>query len=123
MAGARPWSRSSRPPVRGRVHDITANVAEACRLDSPRRREVIRRQRRCSAGCCSSGQLENYAAVEGSAKSSAFAEGRRTYLMTAARSDEPAALTLVVARATNGVIGRDGDLPGASPPTSSASRR
>ena len=29
-------------------------------------------------------QLENYAAVEGSRKFKAFAEGRRTYLMTAA---------------------------------------
>ena len=64
--------------------DITDNVAEACRLDSPRRREVIRRHAPLFGRLFLKRQLENYAAVEGSAKFDAFAEGRRTYLMTAA---------------------------------------
>ena len=64
--------------------DITDNVAEACRLDSPRRREVIRRHAPLVGRVLLKRQLENYAAIEGSAKFSAFAEGRRTYLMTAA---------------------------------------
>lgn len=64
--------------------DITENVAEACRLDSPRRREVIRRHAPFGARMLLKRQLENYAAIEGSAKFSAFAEGRRKYLMTAA---------------------------------------
>jgi ubiquinone/menaquinone biosynthesis C-methylase UbiE len=64
--------------------DITGNVAEACRLDSPRRREVIRRHAPLFGRVFLKRQLENYAAVEGSAKFTAFAEGRRTYLMTAA---------------------------------------
>ena len=64
--------------------DITDNVAEACRLDSPRRREVIRRHAPLFGRVFLKRQLENYAAIEGSAKFAAFAEGRRTYLMTAA---------------------------------------
>ena len=64
--------------------DITGNVAEACRLDSPRRREVIRRHAPLFGRVFLKRQLENYAAIEGSAKFEAFAEGRRTYLMTAA---------------------------------------
>jgi hypothetical protein len=64
--------------------DITANVAEACRLDSPRRREVIRRQAPLVGRLMFQRQLENYAAVEGSNKYRQFAEGRRAYLMTAA---------------------------------------
>lgn len=64
--------------------DITANVAEACRLDSPRRREVIRARAPLLAKLVLGKQLDNYAAVEGSRKYNAFREGRRTYLMTAA---------------------------------------
>jgi len=64
--------------------DITANVAEACRLDSPRRREVIRSRAPLLAKLFLGRQLDNYAAVEGSRKYDAFREGRRTYLMTAA---------------------------------------
>lgn len=66
------------------LRDITRNVAEACRLDSPRRRQVIRRHAPLPARLLLRGQLENYAAVEGTRKYRAFAEGRRTYLMTAA---------------------------------------
>jgi ubiquinone/menaquinone biosynthesis C-methylase UbiE len=64
--------------------DITANVAEACRLDSPRRREVIRSRAPLFAKLFLGKQLDNYAAVEGSRKFNAFREGRRTYLMPAA---------------------------------------
>jgi ubiquinone/menaquinone biosynthesis C-methylase UbiE len=64
--------------------DITANVAEACRLDSPRRREVIRSRAPLLAKLFLGRQLDNYAAIEGSRKYDAFREGRRTYLMTAA---------------------------------------
>jgi ubiquinone/menaquinone biosynthesis C-methylase UbiE len=66
------------------MRDITGNVAEACRLDSKRRRQVIRRHAPLPARLLLKGQLENYAAVEGTRKFRAFAEGRRTYLMTAA---------------------------------------
>ena len=64
--------------------DVTGNVAEACRLDSPRRREVIRRQAPLAGRLMFGRQLENYAGVEGSNKHRAFVERRRAYLMTAA---------------------------------------
>ena len=64
--------------------DITSNVAEACRLDSPRRREVIRKHAPVLGRLLLKRQLHNYAAVEGSSKFDAFVQGRRTYLMTAA---------------------------------------
>ena len=64
--------------------DITANVAEACRLDSPRRREVIGRHAPATAKLLFRRQLENYAGIEGSKKHRQFVTGRRAYLMTAA---------------------------------------
>ena len=64
--------------------DVTANVAEACRLDSPRRRELIRRRAPLIGRLLFERQLANYAAIEGSNKYRQFAEGRRAYLMTAA---------------------------------------
>ena len=64
--------------------DVTANVAEACRLDSPRRREVIRERAPLIGRLLFERQLANYAAIEGSHKYRQFAEGRRAYLMTAA---------------------------------------
>ena len=64
--------------------DVTANVAEACRLDSPRRRELIARQAPLVGKLMFRRQLENYAGVEGSGKYRQFAERRRAYLMTAA---------------------------------------
>ena len=67
--------------------DITDNVTEACRLDSPRRREVIRKHAPLLGRVLLKRQLENYAAIEGSDKYTAFAEGRRTYLMTAASKE------------------------------------
>jgi ubiquinone/menaquinone biosynthesis C-methylase UbiE len=64
--------------------DITANVAEACRLDSPRRREVIRSRAPLLARLVYGKQLESYAGIEGSNKHDALVDGRRAYLMTAA---------------------------------------
>lgn len=64
--------------------DITGNVAEACRLDSPRRRKVIREQAPLIGQLVFRRQLESYAGIEGSSKYRAFAERRRSYLMTAA---------------------------------------
>ncbi|MEO8547072.1 MAG: class I SAM-dependent methyltransferase [Sphingomicrobium sp.] len=64
--------------------DVTGNVAEACRLDSPRRRELIRRRAPLAGRLMFRRQLENYAGIEGSGKYRAFAERRRAYLMTAA---------------------------------------
>jgi ubiquinone/menaquinone biosynthesis C-methylase UbiE len=66
------------------LKDITANVAEACRLDTPRRREVIARHAPLLSKLVLRKQLENYAAIEGSRKYQAFCEGRRRYVMTAA---------------------------------------
>lgn len=67
-----------------RFDDITPNVVEACRLDTPRRREVIDRHAPLIGRLFLRRQLENYAAVEGSKKFRAFEEGHRRYLMTAA---------------------------------------
>ena len=64
--------------------DITGNVAEACRLDSPRRRELIQRHAPLAGRWMFARQLENYAGVEGSGKYRQFVERRRAYLMTAA---------------------------------------
>jgi ubiquinone/menaquinone biosynthesis C-methylase UbiE len=64
--------------------DITRNVAEACRLDSGRRRAVIRRQAPLPIRMALKRQLANYAGIEGSGKYRQFTEGRRAYLMTAA---------------------------------------
>lgn len=69
---------------RADLRDITSNVAEACRLDSPRRREVIRRHAPMLGRLLLKRQLHNYAAIEGSSKFDAFVARRRTYLMTAA---------------------------------------
>jgi SAM-dependent methyltransferase len=66
------------------LRDITRNVAEACRLDTDRRRKVIRRRAPFLVRLLLARQLANYAALEGSRKFRAFAEGRRTYVLTAA---------------------------------------
>lgn len=67
-----------------RFDDITANVVDACVEDSGRRRAFIRSHAPLLARIALRRQLENYAAVEGSRKFTAFAEGARRYLMTAA---------------------------------------
>ena len=69
------------------LRDITANVAEACRLDTPRRRKVIRSRAPLPARLLFSKEFGNYAALEGSRKYQRFVSGERRYHMTAA---EPA---------------------------------
>jgi ubiquinone/menaquinone biosynthesis C-methylase UbiE len=64
--------------------DVTANVAEACRLDSPRRRELIRNHAPLLGRLLFRQQLYNYAGIEGSRKYRKLTDGRRAYLMTAA---------------------------------------
>jgi SAM-dependent methyltransferase len=64
--------------------DITANVAEACRLDTPRRLALISRHAPIAARMLFERQLHKYAGVEGSKKHLSFVDGRRRYLMTAA---------------------------------------
>jgi ubiquinone/menaquinone biosynthesis C-methylase UbiE len=64
--------------------DVTANVAEACRLDTPRRQAVIRERAPVIMRLALRQQLGNYAAIEGSSKYRQFVNGRRNYLMTAA---------------------------------------
>jgi ubiquinone/menaquinone biosynthesis C-methylase UbiE len=69
---------------RATFRDITSNVREACRLDSARRRALIRQQAPFLVRLMFTRQLENYAAVEGTSKYRAFADGRRLYVLTAA---------------------------------------
>ncbi len=64
--------------------DITGNVVEACRLDSPRRCALIRRRAPLFAKLVLGKQLDAYAAVEGSSKYQRFVDRQRLYLMTAA---------------------------------------
>jgi ubiquinone/menaquinone biosynthesis C-methylase UbiE len=64
--------------------DITRNVLEACRLDTPRRRTVLRRHAPLAGRLLLRRQLGNYAGLTGSRKYRAFAEGRRSYLMSVA---------------------------------------
>jgi SAM-dependent methyltransferase len=72
---------------RADFRDITRNVLEACRLDSGRRRNMIRRRAPFLFRLVFTKQLENYAGVEGTRKYRAFADGRRTYVMTAATKE------------------------------------
>jgi hypothetical protein len=69
---------------RAAFRDVTRNVLEACRLDTARRRKMIQRQTPLLFRLMFTRQLENYAAVEGTKKFRAFADGRRTYVLTAA---------------------------------------
>ena len=66
------------------LRDITANVVEACRTDSPRRRAVIAERAPLPARLLLRKQLGNYAAVEGSDKFRHFESGQRRYHLTAA---------------------------------------
>ena len=68
--------------LKAEFDDITKNVLEACRLDTPRRREVLRRHAPLAGRLFFRRQLSNYAGLAGSRKYRAFAEGRRSYLMS-----------------------------------------
>ncbi|MGZ2412262.1 ubiquinone/menaquinone biosynthesis C-methylase UbiE [Sphingomonas sp. F9_3S_D5_B_2] len=69
---------------RAEFRNVTENVVAACRADTPRRRQVLRRHAPLPARLFLNNQLANYAALEGSSKFAAFVDGRREYLMTAA---------------------------------------
>ncbi len=68
----------------GEIRDITANVLEACRLDTPRRQALMRRRVPWLYRLVLGKVLANYAAVAGSERFDDFREGRRKYIMTCA---------------------------------------
>jgi len=68
----------------GTFRDITQNAIEACRLDSPRRMQVIRDRSPWFVSMLFGKDLKSYAGVEGSKKFESFISGRRSYLMTCA---------------------------------------
>lgn len=70
--------------LEGAFRDITDNVVEACRLDSDRRRRLIRTRVPWLYWLLFRKELCNYAAVEGSRKFEAFRTRRRVYTMTCA---------------------------------------
>ena len=67
------------------LREITANVVDACRQDSPRRRDLIRAGAPLPARLLLRNELGNYAAIEGSKKFGRLVSGERRYYMTAAR--------------------------------------
>jgi len=70
--------------LNGEFRDITANVLEACRLDSARRRRLIEDRAPWILRTLLGKELRSYAGIEGSAKYEAFRSGRRTYVMVCA---------------------------------------
>jgi len=82
--GGRMASELSAAGFRFELREITPNVVDACREDSPRRREVIRKRAPLPARLLLKDELANYAAVEGSTKFKRFASGERRYYQTAA---------------------------------------
>ncbi len=69
----------------GEIRDITANVAEACRLDSGRRAALLRRAVPRFERALIGRWLGNYAALEGSRKFEQFQSGARGYFMSCLR--------------------------------------
>jgi ubiquinone/menaquinone biosynthesis C-methylase UbiE len=68
----------------GALRDITANVVEACRLDTPRRQALMRRRIPWLYRVVLRKALWNYAAVAGSERFDDFRDGRRRYIMACA---------------------------------------
>jgi ubiquinone/menaquinone biosynthesis C-methylase UbiE len=68
----------------GEFREITSHVAEACRLDSDRRRRLIRDGVPWYYRILFGKQLANYAAIEGTRKFEEFRNSRRLYFMTCA---------------------------------------
>ncbi len=68
----------------GELRDITANVVEACRLDTPRREALMRRRIPWLYRVVLRKVLRNYAAVAGSERFDDFRKGRRKYIMACA---------------------------------------
>jgi hypothetical protein len=73
----------------GELRDITANVIEACRLDTPRRQALIRRRIPWLYRLVLRKAVANYAATAGSERFDDFREGRRKYIMTCAVKRAP----------------------------------
>lgn len=67
------------------VRDVTANVLQACRADTPRRLELIRRRAPWPYRLAFGRTLRRYAAVEGTRKYELFRTRRRLYMMSAAK--------------------------------------
>jgi ubiquinone/menaquinone biosynthesis C-methylase UbiE len=70
--------------LRGSLHNITSNVAEACRLDSPRRRKLLQESLPWYYRLLLNQRLANYGALEGSRKFQAFQNNERFYFLTCA---------------------------------------
>jgi ubiquinone/menaquinone biosynthesis C-methylase UbiE len=92
----------------GQFRDITSHVAEACRLDSDRRRGLIRYGVPWYLRILFGKQLANYAAIEGTRKFEAFRSSRRFYFMTCAikrdfLSDHPSDAVAVASLQNNEV--------------------
>jgi SAM-dependent methyltransferase len=74
----------------GEFRDITANVIEACRQDSPRRVRLLRNRMPWIYWVLFRQELRSYAAVKGSRKFRAFVNGARAYVTTLAVPPLPA---------------------------------
>jgi SAM-dependent methyltransferase len=74
----------------GEFRDITANVVEACRQDSPRRLRLLRGRMPWIYWLLFGRELRSYAAVKGSRKFKAFVNGARAYVTTLAVPPLPA---------------------------------
>lgn len=71
----------------GEMRDITDNVVEACRLDSPRRSRLIQKGVPWPLRLLFRKELQNYAAIAGSRKFERFRTRARIYQMTCAVRD------------------------------------
>jgi SAM-dependent methyltransferase len=68
----------------GRLHNITRNVTEACRLDSPRREKLLEDSLPWYYRLLFNKRLANYGALQGSRKFHAFQNNERYYFLTCA---------------------------------------
>lgn len=68
----------------GSLHNITQNVAEACRLDSQRRQKILQDSLPWYYRLLFNKRLANYGALEGSPKFQAFQNNERFYFLTCA---------------------------------------
>jgi ubiquinone/menaquinone biosynthesis C-methylase UbiE len=75
--------------LEGKFLDITSNVANACRFDSDRRRQLIRSGVPWRYRIFFGRHIANYAAIEGSRKFEAFCSSRRLYFLTCAIKTSP----------------------------------
>jgi SAM-dependent methyltransferase len=73
-----------RAGLAGEFRDITTNVIEACRQDSPRRVRLLKSRMPWIYWVLFRNELRSYAAAEGSRKFKAFVNGERVYVTTLA---------------------------------------